>query len=667
MEFAPHFNPPGDNTGVAPPVSRWRTVTVAGALLLLASLPYLNALQNQFVYDDTVQVLNDPYIHSFRYLRAIFGSTVFSYAGAGAVTNYYRPMMHVLYLFCAQLFGLYPRPFHAANILFHAAVVLVLFKLTERIFRDRVLAIAAAALFALHPIHTEPVVWVAAVPDLQVALFYLLAFGAFLRLPRSGHRVSMPAYLGMNAFFVLALLSKESAVTLPMVATVYEHLYRLDRAETRWTQKIARYISLWALDLGYALFRVRVLGAFLPADIVRKMPYVEVVLAAINLIGQYVWKFVWPVKLCAAYVFPFGVREMLPNIAWGTVVLLVLTFVFLFLWKRARTVSFGLLWFLVTLSPVLNARWVRTSTSALPFAERYLYLPSVGLCWILAWGFARLLEKTSGRAPVWRRALLSTAALLAVLCLVRVVARNRDWRDDVTFYNLTLELAPDSFEMHNNLGAVYYNQGNFQAAERQWVQAQRISPTDVSLLDNLGLVYTNEGRYDEAVALLKKSMLLMPGDADACINLGMTYTKMGDLSNAEKEFRAAVAISPLSARAHNRLGELDFGEGKFADAAEEFHRSVQSVPTTKAYLGEGLSHLRMGKLDEAETAFKAAEALNPWDSRTHFVLGFFYGVSGRTSEAIQEYQAGFKLDPNNQEARAAYQKLQSESPGANPH
>lgn len=245
--------------------------------------------------------------------------------------------------------------------------------------------------------------------------------------------------------------------------------------------------------------------------------------------------------------------------------------------------------------------------------------------------------------------------------------RNRDWRDDVTFYNLTLELAPDSFEMHNNLGAVYYNQGNFQAAERQWVQAQRISPTDVSLLDNLGLVYTNEGRYDEAVALLKKSMLLMPGDADACINLGMTYTKMGDLSNAEKEFRAAVAISPLSARAHNRLGELDFGEGKFADAAEEFHRSVQSVPTTKAYLGEGLSHLRMGKLDEAETAFKAAEALNPWDSRTHFVLGFFYGVSGRTSEAIQEYQAGFKLDPNNQEARAAYQKLQSESPGANPH
>lgn len=639
-------------------VDRWQEIAVLSVLCLLAIIPYVNILHNEFVYDDTTQVLNDPYIHSFRYLRVIFTTTVFSYAGAAAVTNYYRPMMHVLYLLCAQVFGLYPRPFHAVNILLNAVVVIALFKMTEKLFRDRILAFIAAALFALHPIHSEAVAWVAAVPDLQVALFYILSFWAFLRLARPDGRISVPASAGMSALFALALLSKESAVTLPAVATVYEHFYREDRAHTRWTQKIARYAPLWALDIAYALFRVRVLGGFLPANIVREMPYVDVVLSAIALTGKYVWGFLWPAKLCAAYIFPFNLRALLPAIAWGLAVLLLFTWVFLFLWKRARPVCFGFVWFLVTLSPVLNARWVRTSTSALPFAERYLYLPSVGLCWVAAWGFARLFEKTSGRA-VWRGALVSAAALLAALCTVRIVVRNRDWHDDITFYRRTLALAPNSFEMHDNLGAAYYNQGNIKAAEHEWLEAKKISPLDVSLLDNLGLVYMDEGRYDEAIAVLKKSVLLMPGDADAHINLGMTYVKMGNMTSAESEFRAALALAPLSVRAHNRLGELYFGQGKFAQAEEEFTRSAHSVPTTKAYLGEGLSYLEMGELDQAETAFKAAEALNPWDSRTHFVLGYFYGVGGRIPEAIQEYQAGFKLDPNNQEARAAFQQLQA--------
>jgi Flp pilus assembly protein TadD len=647
-------------------VARWRPFAVIAALALLATLPYLNMLRNQFVYDDTTQVLNDPYLQSFRYLPTIFTSTAFSYVGAGATDNYYRPMMLVSYLFCARLFGLYPRPFHVASLLFNTAVVIVLFKATERMFKDRVLALVAAALFALHPVHTEPVVWVAALPDLQSTLFCLLAFWAFLRLPQPNRVISVPVCLGMSISYALALLSKETAVTLPVLATLYEHFYRDDRGQTRWAQKIARYAPLWALDICYFLFRVRILGGLLPANPLRKIPYVEVLLYAIGLIGQYAWKFVWPVRLCAAYIFPFGVRAMLPSIALGVVVLSLFTIVFRHLWIHARRVSFGLLWFFVTLSPVLNSRWIRSATDALPFAERYLYLPSVGLCWVLAWGYIRLFEKTSGRAAVWRRGLVSAAVLLAVLFIVRIVIRNRDWQDDVTFSSRTLAVSPDSVEMHNILGAAYYRQGDIKAAEREWLQAQRIAPADTTLLDNLGLICMDEGRLEEAIALFKKSLLQRPGNTNARISLGMAFAKMGNLAQAEKELRAALVLSPLSVRAYNRLGELYFGEGKYMDAAEQFHRSVQLVPTTKAYLGEGLSHLRMGKLDEAETAFKAAEALNPWDSRTHFVLGFFYGVNGRTSEAIQEYQAGFKLDPNNQEARAAFQTLQSESPGAKP-
>jgi len=644
---------------------RWPEIAGLSGLALLALLPYINTLKNGFVYDDTSQVLNNPYIHNFRHLRAIFTSTVYSYAGTGDVTNYYRPMMHVLYLVCFQLFGLDPKWFHAANVLLHAGVVIALFKATERLFRDRKVALAAAALFALHPIHTEAVDWVAAAPDLLVALFFLLSFWAFLWVAQPQGRISVASSLGMSAFFVLALLSKESAVTLPPLATCYEHFYREDRAETRWIQKLGRYAPLWALSLAYLLFRRRVLGGFLPAHDVRLMPFSEVVLSAFALIGKYIWYAVWPVSLCFAHLYPTRIGALWPSIAAGVAALALLAAILVLLWKRARLASFGLLWFLVTLSPVLNARWIVTFSSSLPFAERYLYLPSIGLCWMAGWGFAVLVEKTRHRIT-WRVALMTAAAALAVLCIARVVRRNRDWRDEVTFYTRTLALAPKTFEMHESLGAVYYTCGDLKGAEREWEQARQLDPLEVSLLDNLGLLYRDEGRYDDAIAALKKSIRIFPVDPNGHINLGLTYRTMGDAASAEREFRAALALAPLSAGAHHSLGELYFGQKKFAEAAKEFTLSTQIIPSTKAYLGQGLAFMELSQYDQAEQAFKAAEATNPWDSRPHFVLGYVYGVNGKIADAVKEYQEGFKLDPDNKEARAAFQQLQAAAAATQP-
>ncbi len=154
--------------------------------------------------------------------------------------------------------------FHLVSLLLHVLIVCLVFVLTERLTGDRVWAFVAGALFALHPIHTESVAWIAAVTDLELTFFYLLTFGLFLALARPGGGVRSACVAAMGATFLLALLSKEQAMTLPALATVYEHFYREDRSETSISQKLARYGVLWLVGAAYVLFRIHFLGALAP-------------------------------------------------------------------------------------------------------------------------------------------------------------------------------------------------------------------------------------------------------------------------------------------------------------------------------------------------------------------------------------------------------------------
>ena len=170
-------------------------------LVLLAALPYLNTLTNAFVYDDRQQVLENPYIHSFRYLGRIFGSTVWTFEGAQGATNYYRPLMTFAYLLAYKAFGLIPFGFHLMNLALHIAVVLLVFAVAERLFRDRLLSLVAAGLFALHPIHTESVAWIAGITDLELSVFFLLTFLLYLRLAKSESSAA-PSWLSYLAILI---------------------------------------------------------------------------------------------------------------------------------------------------------------------------------------------------------------------------------------------------------------------------------------------------------------------------------------------------------------------------------------------------------------------------------------------------------------------------------
>src|SRR5579862_3163062 len=202
----------------APPENRLEAVTFL-ILFLLALLPYVNTLFNDFVYDDHLQVVQNPYVHSFRYLRQIFTTTVWSFQGAQGVTNYFRPMMTLGYLLTYRIAGPIPFSFHLVNLVLNGIAVGLVFYLLRELSGQRI-ALIAAGLFALHPIHTESVAWIAAVTDLELTVSYLATFLLFVRLPAASHKWHTRAL--MCAVFALGLLSKEQAMTLPVLALIFE-------------------------------------------------------------------------------------------------------------------------------------------------------------------------------------------------------------------------------------------------------------------------------------------------------------------------------------------------------------------------------------------------------------------------------------------------------------
>jgi tetratricopeptide (TPR) repeat protein len=265
---------------------------------------------------------------------------------------------------------------------------------------------------------------------------------------------------------------------------------------------------------------------------------------------------------------------------------------------------------------------------------------------------------------VWRVAFGTFLGVLAALAFARIVVRNRDWRDDETYYRVTLAAVPEAASLRLNLGAVYWNRMQPAAAEHEWKEALETSPESAQLLNNLGLVYANRKQNDEAIAYFRRSMRRRPNYPDAHLNLGRLYEALGKSPQAELQLRAAVALAPLSVQARNELGNFYWHAGRLREAEAQFQASAASIPNPGAFDSLGDIAMRQGRRDAAEQAYRQAIGLDDFDFRGHFGLAAILELKGRAAEAADQYRAGLSVDPRNQEALGALQRLTSNSPHA---
>jgi tetratricopeptide (TPR) repeat protein len=382
----------------------------------------------------------------------------------------------------------------------------------------------------------------------------------------------------------------------------------------------------------------------------------ETVLSAVALVGEYCTKLVWPLPLSAYYPFHKSTGLFEPAVLTGLAWLVAGGVGFLVLRRRSRAAAFAILWVIVPLAPVLNARWLVANV----FAERYLYLPSAGFCWLVAWAGIRLWDALPASRPLGRRILAAAFVVVCMLFAARTVMRNRDWRNDLTLYQRALEVFPEAHVLRGNLGGMYLNRGDFAAAERELKLSIAHNPDNVITLQNLGVLYAGQQRHADAIAMFERVLRLRPEYTAAHYNLCGVYRKMGEVDQALRACEKAVSLAPLNVTARNRLGRLHLELGRLDEATEQLRKSLEIRPTAEAAGLLAEAHLLRGEEERAEPLLRQAIELEPFASGAHFRLGTIYAARGRHAEAIREFEAGLQTDPNNAEALAALRKLRAQ-------
>lgn len=621
------------------------------ALFIVAIACYANTLTNGFVYDDDQQILLNPYIKSWHFLPEIFTTTVWSFVGSAGSSNYYRPLMTLTYLVLWKTFGDLPFGYHLFNVVLNAFVVVAVYYAGGTLLRARASSAIAALFFAIHPIHTETVCWIAAVPDLEATLLILMAFRSYTKVTS----ISSWRQMLVVVPFLLALLAKEPALMTAPLLVIYEHFVREDHAQTTAVQKVSRYIPVCLAGAAYLACRVLFLGKLAPVLQHAQISWRQAILSAFALIGNDTKLLLWPSSLSAFHVFHASNSPSEPAVVFGIAVVVLTIGLIAATYRKHPEVAYSLVWIGFTLAPVLNSRWMAANV----LAERYLYLPSIGLCWLAGWAIVRAwVASAESKLPpgLLRPAMACAVAAFSILGAVKTVARNRDWRDDLRLYTTTLKTDPDSYVMHLNLGASLFQNRDYPRAESELKQALVLRPDSVNAMNALGCLYLETGRLEDSAMMFQRAIELKPLWTDPHYNYGRLLAKT-DRPEALREFRKAVETGPVNSSARLYLALTLAENGDLAEAESEFRKSLELSDTLEAEHGLIDILLMSGRTAEAESRMRMALNRYPFDGALHLKLAKLLEAEGNKAESLKEYKAAEETDSRNEEIRAAIERL----------
>ena len=631
-----------------PPPPRPAMIAALCALLAVATLAAFWKLHsNGFtLFDDNRYVTENMHV-----LRGLDRESI-SWAFTATDAANWHPLTWLSHMLDVQLFGLDAGKQHVTNLLLHMAnailLLLLLFRMTGALWRSAFVA----ALFALHPLHVESVAWIAERKDVLSTLFWLLTTGAWLAYVKSSKAVP---YAMMLAFFALGLMSKPMLVTLPFTLLLLDYwpLQRLTFPLRRRSEEIKKL--LWEKA---PLFAMAAASSVVTAIIQKKAGAVQT-LEAYTFAGRcanaalayvsYLGKTLWPTSLAAFYPHPrFG---LLTWAACGSALLLLAATILAFrLAKRAPYLPFGWFWYLGTLVPVIGL--VQVGDQAM--ADRYTYVPLIGIFIAAAWGLADVVKENA--AIRHAAAVAAGGALAALFLLTRI--QTGYWSDDMTLFRHALEVTSDNALAHINFGIALGQRGRPSEAMEHFREALRIEPDNTNAMNNLGYALTRLRRLPEALGLLEEAVRRKPNFAEAQNNLGNALVGADRLEEAVGHFRQAVRIQPDFALAWHNLGPALVRLNRMPEAVECL-RSVARLHPEYADAQDdlGVALARTGRTAEAIEHYQQALKIRPDFALARCHLGIALIQEHRLTEAQEQFEQALRIKPDYEQARAGLQDV----------
>jgi tetratricopeptide (TPR) repeat protein len=512
---------------------------LAVAIAVVAT--YSNGLGNGFVWDDQKIVVENAENLDPAGLGRVLTSPDVVLKSQPA--PYYRPLTRATFVLDRLAWGLDPLPYHLENLALHLLAALALLALARRVAPDPGAALLAALLFAVHPVNAESVDFVVARNNAMVALFMILACIAWMEARASGRRLPLAASAGL---FLLALLSKETGMMLlPFLAAM--ELAGPVREGEALRARLLRLAPFAGVAGIYLLARVLVLSTVLGAGAAGAGMGAAIVRVA-HAVPRYLALVLFPAPLTIYHPDPETFLPGLPALAaaWallGAVVSLLVR-------QRRPATRFGLLWFAVNLLPVSGL----VAIPSAPIAERFLYVPAIGL-WIVAGDQVAALS-----ARVRRRGAIAAACLALLVALaLATVRRNRDWKDDLALFSAAARTDPRSTEAAFSLGVALDARGDAEGGRIQWERTLRLDPAHAGALSRLGTWYAERGALDVAAGFFQRAVASEPCNVETRFNLGLLLDRLGRSDEAVAQYRAFLECNPvdypeLAGRVRARIG-----------------------------------------------------------------------------------------------------------------
>ena len=590
-----------------------QTIAVCIALALVTIAVYWQVSGNQFVnYDDA------KYLKENIHVRNGLTADGVIWAFTSTYMSNWHPLTWLSHMLDVELLGMNAGAHHLVNVFIHAANAVLLYLLLLRMTGAPWQSLFVSALFALHPLHVESVAWAAERKDVLSGFFWLLTLLFYHGYAKRG---GSARYLLTLCSFALGLLSKPMLVTLPVVFLLMDY-WPLGRMHINglpaWAQdnlvtggtgrrtplarllwEKAPFLALSALSSIVTMIAQHQGGAMAS---MKALPLGFRVVNALWASIAYIGKMIWPLHL--AVIYPLPPMLTLSQGLLAGLFLAGMTLIALLSAKRRPYLVVGWFWYLITLLPVIGL--VQVGRQAM--ADRYTYIPLIGLFIMIAWS-AWAFAGTSRKRRV---ALSSVAGLILAALAVLTWLQTGYWKDSFTLFSHAVKAVENNYIAHEAVGRMLGEQGRLAEARRHYAEALRVSPDDERSLVGMGNILIKEGRIEEGISYTERALSMNPNSADGQFNMGYARLQQGREREALEHYFAGLRIDPDNAEIHHIVGVLLGAQGRLAESADHFREALRIQPDyVEGHYGLGIVLLKQGRIDESIGQFRRTLELKP--------------------------------------------------------